>query len=329
MGFRDWFDADKQREKLYRQFEAADPTEGWRKQRTSLSGMKGSNLAEQMDNMSMAYHDYAQVYDAKASKYFDSEKIGVGIGMLSGADRARRLQSAINESAKDAGTGNLQAFGAKTGTSHTLDQATATIEKQGRRALLKDMVGHVAGGSGYESMLNSLGLMTADQKALYAGSGVGKFMARNGIRMGGAFAIYTGLTSDDPLTDFTSTIISNYGAQAGWRAGKSAASAIVGNAGSKFVRHGARVLLGGIAGGVGMLMPEVVGAIVKDATSQDSMIKKVAGKSYRQESLVEDRTTRRALTMRQAGLQKLSSSYLNDRGMLLGNEAAILKGVSY
>lgn len=339
MSVTDWYaDFQQKREnKVIKQYQESQPNEAWR-QHTDVLRAYGGQVKGLTDHLTAGhikrgldaytmdnFQDRELLHKAQGSKYYGSENMGAGVRNFNQGDLAKHLNTALAEDAKDAGTGNLGDFGAKTGTSHTLAQARAVAEKQGAGSLGKDMIGHFIGTSSKESLYNAIGLMTADQKRLYSRPGVGNAVARWGIRSAGAFNIFTGLTSDDPLTDVATNVISNWGLQAGWRGGKAAANVLFGAK----VGHMSRIALGGLGAGVGLLAPLLIGEGIKDITKSDSYVKKVLKGSYKQESLVEDKSSRMALTMRQAGLQKLASSHLNDRGMLLGNEAAILKGVSY
>lgn len=342
MSVTDWYaDFQQKREnRIIKQYQESQPNEAWR-QHTDVLRAYGGQVKGLTDHLTAGhikrgldayttdnFQDRELLHKAQGSKYYGSENMGAGVRNFNQGDLAKHLNTALVEDAKDAGTGNLGDFGVKTGTSHTLAQARAVAEKQGAglfSPLGKDMMGHFVGASAKESFMNSLGLMTADQKRLYSRPGVSNFIARNSIRSAGLFNIYTALTSDDPIIDTTAQVISGFGMQAGWRGGKAAANVLFG----KSVGHASRVLLGGAGAVAGLAIPLIGAEIMKDITKSDSGIKKVVKNSYKQESLVEDRSSRMALTMRQAGLQKLASSHLNDRGMLLGNEAAILKGVSY
>lgn len=342
MAFTDWYaDFQQKREnRIIKQYQDAQPEEAWRNH-TDVLRSYGQEMKGFMDHLTAGhikrgldaatldnFQDRELLHKAQESKYYNSEKISSGVRNFSQGDLSRYLNTVLVEDAKDAGEGSLSAFGIKTGTSHTLAQARAVAEKQGSgliSPLGKDMVGHFIGVSGRESLYNAMGLMTADQKRLYSRPGVTNTVARLSIRSAAAFNIYTGLTSDNPLIDTTAAIGSAYGMQAGWRGGKAAANVLFGAR----VGHMSRLLLGGAGAGIGLAAPMLIGEGVKDIMKSDSTIKKVLKNSYKQESLVEDRSSRMALTMRQAGLQKLASSHLNDRGQLLGNEAAILKGVSY
>lgn len=374
MAITDWFKdySEKKENRLLKEFQNRHPSEKWRghedairsyaqESKGLLGSLTGSGMRKGLDAYTLDhFSDRDLLHKAQDTSYFKSEKMQSGVNVLSQEDVGKHLQTALNEAAKDDGTGRLGAFGVKTSTSHTLAQARAVASKAydefmevaedfdttnyskvskylhnkavkldaaiaSRLPAAGDFAGHFIGASGKESLYNAMGLMTADQKRLYSRPGVSNTIARWGIRSAGLFNVYTGLTSDDPITDVTANVLSGYGLQAGWRGGKAAANVLFG----KNVGHASRLLLGAGGAIVAGAVPLAAGEIVKDITKSDSHIKKMFKGSYKQEVYAEDNSSRMALTMRQAGLQKLASSHLNDRGQLLGNEAAILKGVSY
>ena len=64
-----------------------------------------------------------------------------------------------------------------------------------------------------------------------------------------------------------------------------------------------------------------------DLTSNNSVLAKMAKGYSRLASNAGTEQNNRTLTMRQQALQQLSQSAINDRASLLGNEAAVLRGV--
>lgn len=64
-----------------------------------------------------------------------------------------------------------------------------------------------------------------------------------------------------------------------------------------------------------------------DLTSNDSVLAKMAKGYSKLASNAGIEQNNRTLTMRQQALQQLSQSAINDRASLLGNEAAVLRGV--
>ena len=111
----------------------------------------------------------------------------------------------------------------------------------------------------------------------------------------------------------------------GWRMGTALGGGLTKAGGlGRFLGLG----LGGIAGAAtGYLAGTAIIGGINDITSNDSSIRKFAKKMGTKEMLVNTPDTRQSLTARQASLQKLAKSGLNDRGLLLGNESNVLAGV--
>lgn len=88
-------------------------------------------------------------------------------------------------------------------------------------------------------------------------------------------------------------------------------------------------LAGGAVGGFVAGAAAVIGvsAGIRDVTSNTSSIRKMSKKIATQQVFVDDNNSRQSLTARQMSLNKLSRSGLNDRALLLSNEAAQLKGL--
>ena len=85
----------------------------------------------------------------------------------------------------------------------------------------------------------------------------------------------------------------------------------------------------GATTGVALAATAVIGAsaLATDITSNESSIRKMAKKFTTKEIYTQSEDSRQSLTARQMALNKLSKSGLNDRALLLGNEAAGLAGL--
>lgn len=212
-----------------------------------------------------------------------------------------------------------------------------------------------------EGGLNALGLMTRQQKLMFSQGGM---IAKAMAVAPAAFSLYNmGSTILDggDIGDALAMNVTAAAGMAGFHAGKSLAGAM--SSGISFMGHktfkttakeggrwfgagkvvqnidGSSKIVGGklrigaqFAGGLigGAVATGVVAGITygaQDLTSSESSIAKAA-RSYSKLSELANTTQNRAtLTMRQRALQQLSQSALNDRGSLLGNEAAILKNL--
>lgn len=85
--------------------------------------------------------------------------------------------------------------------------------------------------------------------------------------------------------------------------------------------------VGGITGAAtGLIAGTAVANFIGDIHSNDSSVRKTVKKMASKEMFAHSNDSQKSLTARQASLQKLAKSGLNDRGLLLGNEASVLKG---
>lgn len=267
----------------------------------------------------------SSINTAKLSGYLTIE----GSRFLNQSQLEKSLQYAKNEIKKDSGS-NLHAFGVRTGWSHSAAQAAqaSRLERAGAFFRLANPVG----ASSREILSSNLGRMTSELKIQNAKSGsFGRVFGRIGTASNVLFTGAVALQSDDPLNEFVATTALTWGVQHGWRTGKALGSLAmyggdVTGAATFLGRHAPRVLMGGLMGGA-------VGAIgygsfklQTDLTKSDSNIVGAIRNFTTRENSVNIQDSQLTLTMRQQALQKLSSSALNNRGQLLGNEADVLRG---
>ena len=212
---------------------------------------------------------------------------------------------------------SLGGRGATTGFGHTKAQA----KMASGAARIDSFMSHMnpLGASSRDSLLTSMGFSGRDSRIL---AGKGNFMESMNRRvLGPAFGIFMAagaLESESPLTEYATGVAVGAGVQQGWRAGKSFGNMLGAS-------HKARIG-GGIAGaGLAAAIPAALIMGQSDLLKNDSFIAKQAKSVYSRETFASSKDTQASLTMRQAGLEKLSSSYLNNRQQLLGNEASILK----
>ena len=267
----------------------------------------------------------SSINTAKISGYLTIE----GSRFLNQSQLEKSLQYAKNEIKKDSGS-NLHAFGIRTGWSHSAAQAAqaSRLERAGAFFRLANPVG----ASSREILSSNLGRMSSELKIQNAKSGsFGRVFGRMGTASNVLFTGAVALQSDDPLNEFVATTALTWGVQHGWRTGKALGSLAmyggdVTGAATFLGRHAPRVLMGGLMGGA-------VGAIgygsfklQTDLTKSDSNIVGAIRNFTTRENSVNIQDSQLTLTMRQQALQKLSSSALNNRGQLLGNEADVLRG---
>ena len=229
----------------------------------------------------------------------------------------KAVDQAENQANKDQGKG-LGRFSSEGGYGHSLAQAkvASTGEKLGT------FLSHanIFGGSSRESLLNNLGILTADQKVQLAkAGGFNKLLTKTMTGGAGLFIAYSALQSDDPGNELIASTAAGWGIMQGWRVGKSFGS----------VLHASHVSRVGF-GAVGSVGTAAIGyGAVKsfaDLTSNESVIVDYLKSTTSREVFAKSRDSDLSLTLRQAAMQKLSASSLNNRGQLLGNEAQILRG---
>lgn len=191
-----------------------------------------------------------------------------------------------------------------------------------------------------ENSLNSLGIVTNQQRMQFKSSGMlGKAGALLGPGLGAATIFSTIADGGDMYETMTFNLAAASG-MAGFTAGSRLGGSLF--QGAQMVKNehtGLNQLKGGkmrFAGGaVGGAIGFAAGAALvgggmwaaSDLTSNDSVLAKMAKGYSKLASNAGTEQNNRTLTMRQQALQQLSQSAINDRASLLGNEAAVLRGV--
>lgn len=214
----------------------------------------------------------------------------------------------------------------------------------------------LAGRGGSESLMNSIGVMTSIQKSqmkartnLFTKALTPGFMAIGGTY--GSF-MYNALTGGD-VSDFAENQLSYVAGLQGWRVGSSFGGMIASPVENRFsftkestvkesaktnlkqaksmfkgnLVRGTTTFLGGATGALlGAGLVAGTSALVQDLTSNTSSIRKMAKDLHNSTMYMNTNSNNKTLTSRAAALNKLAKSGLNDRAMLLGNEARIFKG---
>ena len=232
-------------------------------------------------------------------------------------------------------------------------------------ALLGRGLGFMTFAGAGESLMNSFGILTATQQAMNnkeISMFKRAFSNASMIRMGALGSILYSTSTDQGLGGFVSDNLTYAGALQGWRVGtsfsplaKHAANAI-GNVAAtpwRMAKAGDDMILGrspnvnfwtpastskasrlawGAAGGItgaaiGALAVTAASAAISDITSNQSTIRKVAKNISTRTIYASTSTNSATSSSRQAALNKLARSGLNDRALLLGNEARILGGI--
>lgn len=208
------------------------------------------------------------------------------------------------------------------------------------------------GVGGREALMNSFGVMTAGQKAVLKASGqrglLSKLMTPGMQAVGFAYGslMYTAMTGGD-VSEFVTNQLSTAAGLQGWRVGSSFGGMLgkerlvqggvkttgsVVNGIKSGVRagmtRGALGFLGGATGfAIGMAAVQSASWAIKDLSSNRSTIRKIAKDYTTRTSHIDTGYTKQSLTAKQMALSKLAKSGLNDRAMLLGNEARTMKGL--
>ena len=180
-------------------------------------------------------------------------------------------------------------------------------------------------GSGRQALMEAAGIMNRSQRMQAT-------QARGFAKLGYAAVPATALGmvlmdmhDGKDASGIAGDIFSMGTALHGWRMGASLGGAVgsLGGQVGKFLGMG---VLGATGLVTGLLAGQAVVGGISDAMSNDSQIRSYAKKAGTKEMYANTPETRQTLTARGAALQKLAKSGLNDRGLLLGNEATVLKG---
>lgn len=208
------------------------------------------------------------------------------------------------------------------------------------------------GVGGREALMNSFGVMTAGQKVVLKASGqrglLSKLMTPGMQAVGVAYAslMFTALSGGD-VDEFVTNQLSYAAGLQGWRIGssfggmlgkerlvqgavKTTGSVVNGiKSGVKTgITRGALGFLGGATGfAIGMAAVQSASWAIRDLSSNRSTIRKIAKDYTTRTSHIDTGYTKQSLTAKQMALSKLAKSGLNDRAMLLGNEARTMKGL--
>lgn len=205
------------------------------------------------------------------------------------------------------------------------------FQNASRTELLSRGTWFLAGAGGREQLMNAFGVITRRQalNASKQSSFAGRFFNNATFARVGAIG---GILMTENLVDFAQMQLGIAGGIQGWRIGSSFGGALAGSkkAGG-FLPGAGRTLLGGTGGILGFAAGTAAAtlpiAILQDMTRNTSHIRQVAKDFSKRSTLMSTGQTRQTLTSRQMTLNKLARSGLNDRAMLLGNEAKVLAGV--
>lgn len=276
-----------------------------------------------LDRKVMANSNNPKRYRADVLDKLDT----TGMRNFAAGDVNRYVNMVAADFDKDKGR-NLAARGESSAFGHSLKQAnTASF---GQKAL--SLGNHLLpfGASSRDAVLTTMGFSSRDSKILAAkGSMMEKINRRVLAPAFGLSMLYAATDSEDPGTDYATSVAAGAGLIQGWRVGRDLGNfggvPLVGKAGWNKATHFRRLSRGLAGAALGAAIPTMAIAGQAAMFKNDSFVGKSAKKAYSREMNGSLKETRESLTMRQAGLEKLSSSYLNNRQQLLGNEASILR----
>lgn len=222
---------------------------------------------------------------------------------------------------KDKGLG-LTGYGAKTGFGNSIDQVNKA--SRGQRWAKVAEAANPFGAPSRSALSDSVGWSGGNTKALAAkGSLMNKISRRVLLPGAGLITAYDALQSEDPLNNFATVSAGGWGLQYGYGLGKAVTDATIGPSKIGRLVGGGGLAVAGAAAAAGTMWA------IGDMGKNDSTMTKKAKTFYKRETFAASKDTQETLTMRRAALNKLSSSSLNNRGQLLGNEANILKNAQY
>ena len=266
-------------------------------------------------------------------RYEDKQKSGKFGGLINDIRTERDFRRIENDFARSQG----KAAGA--GATSGYSMGFGGYRRANRGELLKSAIPDTARAVG-ENFLNSLGVTTSQQRMQYKSSGVlGKAGALLGPGLGAA-TIFSTIADGGDMYETMTFNLAAAGGMAGFTAGNRLGGSFF--KGAQTVKNeytGLNQLKGGkmrFAGGaVGGAIGFAAGAALvgggmwaaSDLTSNNSVLAKMAKGYSKLASNAGTEQNNRTLTMRQQALQQLSQSAINDRASLLGNEAAVLRGV--
>lgn len=200
---------------------------------------------------------------------------------------------------------------------------TASSKEVGTHYLRNGLRGTISLG------MEGLGrISTRDRLMLKANPSIMNKLTAGAVPLTAAATIgYSMYTMDDPsqvITSQLATVGFLTGANAGMYLGAQLTPAKFAWGIARGIGIVGGVALGGIIGG-GIVMG--VAGTLSDATSNESSLRNFALQAAKKEVFTSSQDTRQSLTARQMAINKLARSGMNDRSLLLANEAVALKGL--
>lgn len=178
------------------------------------------------------------------------------------------------------------------------------------------------GGMGYnrENLTNAFGLLTKRQRLQ---KGATAFLTNRLVPAFGLYTLYHAYTEGEGAKEVVQTAGGIAGFNYAFRVSQSLGQTIGSTIGRAGLIGGGLGIAGGLVGGA--LVAAGVYAITESGNS-NNFISSAASSLKSADFITQFQETDLTLTNRQRALQKISKSALNNRGVILGNEASVLNG---
>lgn len=177
---------------------------------------------------------------------------------------------------------------------------------------------NVLGQGTVESTMNMLGVNTAAQNNMASRSMKSKLGSMINPALG-AYMLYDAVKDGEAPWEFAGDTASMVLASRAYGVGQAVTAMFNGG-------NMARRVVGGVLGGGVFAAGTIATMAGSDLLKNESQIASFLKKTSTPELMASAAQNENTLTMRQRALQKMSNSAMNDRGQLLGSEAAVLRG---
>lgn len=243
------------------------------------------------------------------------------LDLSSNVTREEVWRHGLNEALKDQGKNLWNSPGVYTGfavTKTQLEKATFAERVKYAAGTLADT--SLVTAAGRDMLLGNAGWLSRTAKIQMLRSNIFSRTLQTGFAIGpAALGLYAANDSENPANSLIVSTLAGTSLQAGWRYGKALGSVVSNSTLS-------RVAFGAPTAALSGLSTWAAIAGIMDLGSNDSRLVGAAKKFSTKEAFSFTPDSKVTATMRQRALQKLSSSSMNSRGQLLGNEAMILRG---
>lgn len=181
-----------------------------------------------------------------------------------------------------------------------------------------------------EGIRNSMGLLSKQQKDSFKMSGAVGRLGLAAIPLSAAAIVGSSMLEGQDPGEIIGEQLGQGAGFTGFVMGMRLSGAISGKMGMTGIARGAARVIGGAIGGVtGYAAVAGLNAGIRDMTSAESTVGATFYKASQRDGTASTAQNNFTLTARQKAMQQINSSAMNDRGFTLGNEASILRNISY